>query len=132
MGSCRGHRGRERLGMSARAGLALAHLSGGNLLYGSSTTLTDKGPGCAACTVAMGLLQFGAWAAEVQLSAHLGSCEGPLPGLRLSVSTVGRDREKWAGVEVGVDRERRERGRNERRETGREGGRLGEQRVLSN
>jgi hypothetical protein len=48
-------------------------------------------------TVEMGLLPFGAWKAKLQLSARPSSCEGPLSGCLLSVSSVGRDGEKWTG-----------------------------------
>lgn len=70
--------------------------------------------------------------AEAQLSARPGPREGPLPGLWLSVSSVGRGGERLIGVCVGGRQGKERMGKSERRETGREGGRLGEQRVLSN
>lgn len=90
--------------MSARADTVLGHLTGGTLLCGAfrNTTLPDEGPGCVACTIEMGFLQFGACKAKVQLSARPGSCEGPLTGLQLAVFSLclqwegtGRSGQGW-------------------------------------
>lgn len=86
----------------------------------SSTTLTDTGPGCVACTVEMSFLWFGAWKAQVRLSASPGSFEGPLSGMQVVAFSLCL---QWKGTGMGVDRERRERGKNRReKDRKREGG----------